>query len=166
MEQNKQAFVELIAKNQGIIHKVCSMYTRSEEDHRDLFQEVLVQLWRAYGSFAGKSKISTWMYRIALNTAISGLRKKERRPQPGELNTEALQLPGIERDPELEEKKTFLYKAIEQLSKVEKAIVMLHLEDHSYEEIAAIIGITKTNVGVKLNRIKGKLRKIMKPHFQ
>ena len=131
----------------------------------DLFQEILLQLWRAYDSFRGQSKITTWMYRVALNTAISGYRKQKRRPQQNSLTVEELQIAVEEYDQEWEEKRKFLYKAINQLSEVEKAIVMLYLEGQSYDEIAEIIGITRTHVGVKLNRIKTKLKKILIPHF-
>lgn len=141
------------------------MYCNQEEERRDLFQDIVLQLWRAYESFKGDSKISTWMYRVALNTAISGFRKQKRKPEQSQLSDRAYQIPLMAPDPDMEEKRAFLYKAIEQLSEVEKAIVMLHLEDHSYEEIAEIIGITANYVGVKLNRIKQRLKKILQPHF-
>ncbi len=161
----EQQFIELVSDNQGLIHKVCSMYYDREEDRRDLFQEVVLQLWRAYDSFKGQSKISTWMYRIALNTAISGFRKEKRRPKGEEISHLTQSLPLVGPDPDWEEKRKFLYQAISQLSEIEKAIVMLHLEDHSYDEIGEIVGITRNYVGVKLNRIKDKLRKILVPHF-
>jgi RNA polymerase sigma-70 factor (ECF subfamily) len=161
----EQEFVQLISEHQGLIHKVCHMYTREEQARNDLFQEIVLQLWRAYGSFRGQAKITTWMYRVALNTAISGLRKEKRRPQTGELDPQVLQLPQASYDPDQEEKRRYLYRAIAQLSEVEKAIVMLYLEEHSYDEIAEVIGITRNHVGVKLNRIKAKLAKLITPHF-
>lgn len=165
MNREEKAFIELIAEHQGLIHKVCSMYCDEADDRHDLFQEVVLQLWRAYGSFRGEAKVSTWMYRIALNTAISGFRKHKRRPQGESLSQQMVDIPYQGPDPDWEEKRRFLHQAIGQLSEVEKAIVMLHLEDHSYDEIAEIVGITRNYVGVKLNRIKEKLRKIMVPHF-
>ncbi|MEM7367113.1 MAG: sigma-70 family RNA polymerase sigma factor [Bacteroidota bacterium] len=165
MKQQEQAFVQLITRHQGIIHKVCGMYCNQDEERRDLFQDIVLQLWRAYESFKGESKISTWMYRVALNTAISGFRKQKRKPEQSRLSDRAYEVPIVLPDPDMEEKRTFLYKAIDQLSEVEKGIVMLHLEDHSYEEIAEIIGITPNYVGVKLNRIKQRLKKILQPHF-
>lgn len=141
------------------------MYCDQEEERRDLFQEVVLQLWRAYDSFRGQAKVSTWMYRIALNTAITGFRKQKRRPHMETLPDSSTVLPSYDPDYEQDEKRKLLYQAIDQLSEIEKAIVMLHLEDHSYDEIAEIVGITSNHVGVKLNRIKGKLRKIMVPHF-
>jgi RNA polymerase sigma factor (sigma-70 family) len=161
----EQAFVQLIAEHQGLIHKVCHMYTREENARSDLFQEIVLQLWRAYGSFRGQAKITTWMYRVALNTAISGLRKEKRRPQASDLDVQTLQIPQAPYDPDQEEKRRYLYQAIAQLSEVEKAIVMLYLEEHSYDEIAEVIGITRNHVGVKLNRIKTKLAKLITPHF-
>jgi RNA polymerase sigma factor (sigma-70 family) len=161
----EETFIALISTHQGLIHKVCSMYCDQEEERRDLFQEVVLQLWRAYDSFRGQAKVSTWMYRIALNTAITGFRKRKRRPQMETLPDSSTALPSYDPDYEQDEKRQLLYQAINQLSEIEKAIVMLHLEDHSYDEIAEIVGITSNHVGVKLNRIKGKLRKIIVPHF-
>lgn len=161
----KEAFIELIEKNQGIIHKVCNMYCDGPQDRKDLFQEILLQLWRSYANFRGEARMSTWMYRVALNTAISGLRKRKRREVEQGLSDRELELVALSPDREKEEKKKFLYEAIKLLSDVEKAIIMLHLEEHTYEEIAGIIGITSNNVGVKINRIKVKLKKILLPHF-
>lgn len=151
--------------HQGIVHKVCRLYCTDPGDRRDLFQEILLQLWRAWPRFRGEAKISTWMYRIALNTAISDLRKRKRRPELEQMPEGELKI-GMN-DPSLEdrEKSTFLYNAINQLSKVEKAIVMLYLESHSYEEIAEIVGITPNHVGVKLSRIKQKLKQLLSPHL-
>ncbi|MCB0855278.1 MAG: RNA polymerase sigma factor, partial [Bacteroidetes bacterium] len=119
----------------------------------------------AYDSYQGKAKITTWMYRVALNTAISGFRKQKRKPEHFTISDRELEIPQVIANPDLSEETRWLYKAIEQLSEVEKAIIMLHLEEHSYDEIADIIGITRTHVGVKINRIKEKLRKIMLPHI-
>ncbi|MEL6671810.1 MAG: sigma-70 family RNA polymerase sigma factor [Bacteroidota bacterium] len=164
-EIKQQAFVDLISEHQGILHKVSKMYCDDDELRRDLFQEMLLQLWKAFPRYEGRSKISTWMYRIALNTAISSFRKQKKKEQEEELGEVALAIPFEVEDREQEEKKAFLYRAIQQLSEIEKGIVMLHLEDHSYEEIAEIIGITRNHVGVKLNRIKAKLAKMVVPYF-
>ncbi|AFM04250.1 RNA polymerase sigma factor, sigma-70 family [Bernardetia litoralis DSM 6794] len=154
-------FVAFIQKHQGIIHKVCRMYCDSEDDRQDLFQEVLFQLWKSYPKFRGDSKISTWMYRIALNTAIARLRKVKRKPSEFSLSDSTLQFPDTPSDTEKEEQLKNLQLAIQKLSKVEKGIIMLYLEEKSYDEIAEIIGITKTNVGVKINRIKKKLKETL-----
>ncbi|MFK7973174.1 MAG: RNA polymerase sigma factor [Bacteroidia bacterium] len=158
------AFLDLITQHQGIIHKVCRTYCDAPEERRDLFQEVVLQLWRSHDKFRGESKPSTWMYRIALNTAISGFRKKSRRPQYTGLPDYVLDMPAPEGDPDYFEKRSLLYQAIGQLSEVEKAVVMLYLEEKSYDEIAEIMGITVNYVGVKLNRIKTKLKHLMQPY--
>lgn len=160
--QREKYFSELAEQNQGIIHKVCSMYCEKESERQDLFQDILIQWWRAFPSFKGQSKFSTWAYRVAINTAISNYRKSKRRLDYQSLDTAALQIPDYKnQSEEYEERSRVLHLAIKQLSKIEKAIIMLYLEDHSYEEISKIIGITKSNVGVKINRIKIKLKKIM-----
>lgn len=161
----EQEFVELVNDHQGIIHKVCSMYCDHEDERKDLFQEIILQLWRAFGSYKGESKFTTWMYRVALNTAISGFRKKKRRPEYQALTENEFGITWEDEGLEKREQTKFLYQAIEQLSEIEKAIVMLYLEDHSYDDIAQIMGITRNHVGVKLNRIKGKLKKTLVPHF-
>lgn len=166
MKQNQEPFLEIISIHQRIIHKVCRLYSHTADDREDLFQEILLQLWRAYGSFKGDAKISTWMYRVALNTAISGFRKSSRRPLTSELDATAFQAMADLPNPEVEENKQLLYKAIALLSDLERAIIMLYLEEHSYDEIAEIIGITSNYVGVKISRIKSKLKDILSPHMR
>ncbi len=124
-----------------------------------MFQEIVLQLWKSFPTFRGESKLSTWMYRIALNTAISGFRKK--RITTTELSSISFQLQDTATAPQEEEMKA-LYAAIEKLTDVEKSIVLLFLEDKPYEEIADITGITANYVAVKMNRIKEKLRKLIK----
>ena len=161
-QQLEQQFSELAEQHQGIIHKVCSMYCEKEADRKDLFQDILIQWWRAFPSFKGQSKFSTWAYRVAINTAISNFRKQKRQLDFHALETSSLQIPDYSnRSEEYEERSRLLYLAINKLSKIEKAIIMLHLEDHNYEEIGTIIGITKNHVGVKINRIKTKLKKLL-----
>ena len=130
------------------------MYNENPEDVNDLFQDVILNLWKAYPSFRGESKEETWMYRVALNTCISVLRKQSRKPDFIPLNIEAEVLTGSD-DENLLAK---MYALISKLNKVEKAIILLYLEDKPYDEISAIIGISKTNVGVKLSRIREKLK--------
>lgn len=164
MSPQETFFTQLITDHQGIIHKVCNLYCDTRDDRRDMFQEIVLQLWRGYASFKEESKITTWMYRVALNTAITGLRKRKRRPDHLDLE-DAIHIPQPQGNPDLPEELTMLYKAIAQLSEVERAITMLYLEEHSYDEIADIVGITANNVGVKINRIKTKLRKMLTPHL-
>jgi RNA polymerase sigma-70 factor (ECF subfamily) len=143
-----------------MLYRVCRLYCVAASDRQDLFQEIVFQLWRSYPSFRGEARISTWLYRIALNTAISGLRKK-RGPvttvDPERMPTE---LQDIQYSAEQEEKLRLLYAAIEQLSEVERALTMLYLEDKSYQEMEEILGISQNNLRVKMNRIRDKLRKI------
>src|SRR5579863_5299892 len=143
-----------------MLYKVCRLYCFSVADRQDLFQEIVLQLWRSYPGFRGEARISTWLYRIALNTAISGLRKKQsliRTVDPERLPTE---LQDIQYSAEKEEQVRLLYTAIEQLSEVERALTMLYLEDRSYQEMEEILGISQNNLRVKMNRIRDKLRKI------
>lgn len=137
------------------------MYADRREDREDLFQEIVLQLWRSFPGYKGEAKITTWMYRIALNTAITHLRKETRRAKSTQLDEVALQVPaGLE--PEPEERVEAMYRAIQQLTTVEKALVMLYMDDHSYRSMTEIMGISESNVGFKLNRIKAKLRNLVK----
>lgn len=157
----EKEFVKIISENQGIIHKVCSVYCDSEEDRRDLFQEILTQLWKSYATFRNESKFSTWMYRVAINTAITSFKKIKRQPEQKSLVPELMQIAGEEYNPEIEEQVLLLHRAIAQLSGIEKSIILLFLENRDYEEIAEITGITRNYVRVKMNRIKHKLKKYM-----
>lgn len=156
---NQQEFLSLVNQNQGIIHKICNLYGHSATDREDLFQEITIQLWRAYPKFRGESKFSTWLYRIALNTAISDFRKQNRQVVTTELDQNLTELAYTPYDYEKEEKLQWLYQAIRELPEIDKAIVILYLEDNSYEEMEAILGINQNNLRVKMNRIKEKLRK-------
>ncbi len=157
----EKEFVQIIQKNQGIIHKVCNIYCDFEEDRNDLFQEIVAQLWKSFPSFRQESKFSTWMYRVALNTAITSFKKTKRRPDQNRLTYENFQFEDEKYDIETEENIKRLHNAVAQLTGVEKSIVLLFLEDKKYEEIAEITGITQNYVRVKMNRIKKKLKKLM-----
>ena len=153
----KKEFSELIQKNQGIIHKVTLVYTNSVVEREDLFQEICLQLWKSYPNFREEAQFSTWMYRVALNTAISNIRKKN-----NSLVFETLKeykLPA--ESPEDNENIKLLYWAISKLNRIDKALILLWLEEKNYDEIASIIGITKKNVSVKLVRIKRKLEELV-----
>jgi RNA polymerase sigma-70 factor (ECF subfamily) len=150
-------FLQLINTHQGIIHKICRLYRDTPQDREDLFQEIIFQLWRSVPSFEGKAKFSSWMYRIALNTAILPFRKK--RPDIRYTG----QLPDNPEEPhEPDEQQEQLLHALKQLNDADKALITLYLEDLSYKEIAEITGITENNVGVKLNRIKNKIQQLLK----
>ncbi|MGA0560610.1 RNA polymerase sigma factor [Larkinella sp. VNQ87] len=157
----EKEFVRLLNQHPGLLYKVCSLYGPKPEDREDLFQEIVLQLWKAYPTFKHESSVTTWLYRIALNTAISNYRRKTVRVQAVPFSDSDLQIPDLSDDTLADEVKA-LYAAIEHLSPIEKAVITLYLDDKSYEEMAAIIGISKTHVGVKLNRIKTKLEKLLK----
>ncbi len=157
----EKEFLQVIQKNQGIIHKVCNIYCDFEEDRNDLFQEIVAQLWKSYPSFREESKFSTWMYRVALNTAITSFKKNKRRPDQSSLSYDNFQIADEKYDTETEENIKQLHRAVSQLTGVEKSIVLLYLENKKYEEIAEITGITQNYVRVKMNRIKKKLKKLM-----
>lgn len=158
----EREFIVLLKEHQKIIYKVCNLYMQSHADREDLFQEITLQAWKAYGNFRGDSKFSTWLYRVALNTAITFYRKEKKNIV---LNVETLpELSEINVD-QIEEKTKAMYMAIGELSKIDKAIVMLYLEDYNYNQISEVIGITPNNIAVKMNRIKIKLKELSKRHF-
>jgi len=156
----KDQFLKLIAENQGLIYKVCNMYCNNKLDKEDLFQDIVLQLWRSYPAFKGDSKVSTWMYRIAINNAITRLRKETRREKFAGLDEEALRVAAAGND-NVDEDIAQMYEAIKKLSEVERALTMLYMDDCSYKEIAEILGLSESNVGFKLNRIKAKLRTLI-----
>lgn len=158
----QSAFVALVHEHRALLHKVCNLYCSSIHDRQDLFQEIIIQLWRSYPGFRGEAKFSTWLYRIALNTAISDLRRQKRRVALADPENLPAELQDIQYAKEKEEQLQQLYAAIGQLTEVEKALVMLYLEDKSYEEMEEILGINQNNLRVKMNRIKEKLRKLTK----
>lgn len=153
-------FVQLINQHQALIHKVCNLYGHTLPDREDLFQEIVIQLWKAYPKFRGESKFSTWMYRIALNTAISGLRRRKTHITSFEPERLPTNIQEEAYDRHREDQLQQLYAAIRELSEVERALVMLYLEDKSYEEMEDILGINQNNLRVKMNRAKEKLRKL------
>lgn len=155
----ENGFLKIVEDNQGIIYKVCKMYRDTREDQEDLFQEIVLQLWKSYPKFRGESKVSTWMYRIALNTAIAIFRKNKIELEFNEKIPKEHHSKYIETPSENEER---LFEAIRTLNKAERAIIALYLEDYSYNEIGEITGITENYVGVKISRIKEKLKNILK----
>jgi RNA polymerase sigma factor (sigma-70 family) len=154
-------FVQVIKLNEGIIYKITAVYCNSAEDQKDLYQEIVYQLWKSYESFRGDAKISTWLYRIALNTAIAHINHEKKRGNRIPIDIELLNT-AAEQDTITTERFNSMYAAIKQLNTAEKGIILLFLEGNSYEEIAAITGFTKTNIGTRLGRIKEKLRSQLK----
>ena len=156
-------FVTELQDNQNIVHKVCSLYTNNRDSHNDLFQEITIQLWKAYPKFRGESKFSTWMYRVALNTAITLYRKSKKTVKTQDYDDIIYRIKSDEYDQTQEQQLKLLYKAVRQLGDIDKALVFLYLEDKDYSEIAETLGITEVNARVKMNRIKNKLRTILNP---
>jgi RNA polymerase sigma-70 factor (ECF subfamily) len=160
--ESEKPFVNLINENQGLIHKVCMMYTNDRDSRNDLFQEIVLQLWRSFPTFRGEAKITTWMYRIALNTAISGLRKQGRSIKTEDIREKHFNF-SDDNDDTLEENYQKLQWAIRQLTEIERAMIMMALDEIPYDEIAETIGITQNNVRVRMNRIREKIKKMMTP---
>lgn len=152
-----QQFTSVIKENKGLIFKVSAMYTNSTDDRNDLQQEIVYQLWKSFGSFNQDSKLSTWMYRVALNTAISHLKQTKRRVSTIPLDLDADRF-AEDYDRTEEEQIQQLYAQIQSLNLLDRGIILLFLEGKKYEEIASIIGITPSNVGTRISRIKEKLR--------
>ncbi|HEX8429468.1 sigma-70 family RNA polymerase sigma factor [Hymenobacter sp.] len=157
-------FIAVVNEYQPLLRRVCRLYCADTDDRQDLFQEVVLQLWRAWPKYVPQpgTKLSTWLYRIALNVAISNLRQRTRRPQPTSLEGAALQLAQeVEPAGYEPEEMAALYSAINRLSDVDKAFVLLYLEERTYEEMAEILGITQNNVRVKMHRVQDKLRHLL-----
>ncbi len=154
-------FVALLDEHQNIIHKICRLYTNNEVEHEDLFQEISIQLWRSYGRFEGKSKFSTWMYRVGLNTAITLYRKEKKRLNTQPLNDQFTAIAQEEYNAQVDEQMAWLYQKIKDFSEIDKALVLLYLEDKRYDEIAETLGISAGNARVKMNRIKERLKKML-----
>lgn len=147
-------FMDMIKLHERIIYKVVSFYADIDQSINDLYQEVILNLWKAYPSFRGDSKVSTWIYRIALNTCITFFRRSKLTPHPIDL---AYDIPDTaNNNDEIRE----LYNLINRLGKIERALVLLYLDEKSYKEIAEITGFTVTNVATKLSRIKEKLKQM------
>ena len=162
----EKEFEKLIRENESLLYKVCRMYAYTAEDRQDLSQEIIIQLWKSYPRFKGNSKLSTWLYRVAINTAITGLRKKKdfiTSVEPSDLPLHIIdESSNHEEDDQLQR----LHEAIGQLNPIEKAIVMLYLEDRSYEEMEDVLGMSQGNLRVRMTRIKDKLRELNKKQWK
>jgi len=156
-------FIIELEENQNIVHKICKIYTDNTDAHNDLFQEITIQLWKAYPKFRGDAKFSTWMYRIALNTAITLYRKSKRQIRTQDFDSVLYKVKATTYDDTEEQQLKLMYDAIKQLNDIEKALVFLYLEDKNYKEISDTIGISEVNARVKMNRVKTKLKNILNP---
>lgn len=157
MKPNEAEFLARIKAHQGILYKISKMYMDNRDDQEDLFQEMICQLWKVYGSFRGDSQFSTWMYRVAVNTAIAFFKKEKKKPDRYEITTDNIR--ETDDDPGVKELQLeHFYKALHKLDKIEKALVFYHLEGYSHQEIGSNMGISEGNARVKLSRAKTKLK--------
>lgn len=159
-QTDKEEFLSLLKSYQGIIHKVNLVYFSVLEDRKDNFQEAVYNMWKAYPAIKNREKIASWIYAIAINTAISKIRKDSRCLFPGDI--ESIHIPTLDDSAELTFDFQQLLAAIRQLKGVDKSIMLLYLEDYSYNEIGEIIGISSSNVGARINRAKKQLEKLLK----
>lgn len=162
LQANKDQFLHLIQHNKKLIFKVCNTYCSDPEDRKDLVQEVIIQLWRSYATYNNKYKLSTWMYRIALNTAISFYRSNKKHSQTAPISDFILEIPEEAPSHDLDDKVTQLYQFINQLNKLDKALMILYLDNNSYKDMGEILGISETNVATKISRIKQHLKQQFK----
>ncbi|MFV8351995.1 RNA polymerase sigma factor [Flavobacterium sp. XS1P32] len=161
MKAKEQDFLTRIEKHKGILYKVSKMYMDNHDDQQDLFQEIVCQLWKSYDSFRNESQFSTWMYRVAINTAIVFLKKEKRKVDKYEIASENIKEETD--DSEIKESQIeHFYKAVQKLEKIDKAIIFYQLEGFSHKEIGDNLGISEGNARVKLNRAKEKLKEIIK----
>ncbi len=160
MNTKEQEFLKKIEQHKGILYKVSKMYMDNLDDQKDLFQEIIYQIWKSYNNFKNESLFSTWMYRVALNTAIVFLKNEKRKPDKYELPVSNFSIDERDSD-EKENQLNHFYKALHKLEKIDKAIIFYHLEGYSHKEIGDNLGISEGNARVKLNRAKNKLTAII-----
>ena len=151
-------FLEMIGAKKRTIYKVCYIYANDQDDLNDLFQETVLNLWKSFPRYRGDSTLNTWVYRIAMNTCITFLRRSSSRPQTVPITAQVAS--SLETDEETASRLRDLYRLINQLGKLERALILLWLEERSYQEMADILGLSKANVAVKLTRIREKLKKM------
>ena len=161
MSSLEKEFLEKIEKHKGVIFKISKMYMDDFDDQKDLFQEITFQVWKAYPTFEGRSEFSTWLYRIALNTAILFLKSEKRRSFIQNNEVSNFKINQEEYDDEDEQKLKKMYEAINQLNAIDKALIFYYLENYSGKQIAEQMGISEVNARVKMNRAKEKLKQLI-----
>jgi len=160
---SEQEFIKLLNTHLKIVYKVCNLYMDSKTDREDLFQEITLQAWKSFATYRGDAQFSTWLYRVALNTAITFFRKEKKQIQ----TTYSEVFPDVSSsENNIEEQVIAMYKAIGNLNNIDKALVMLYIEDYSYIEIGEMLGITPNNVAVKMIRVKAKLKEETEKIYQ
>jgi len=156
------AFLKLINQHKGIIYKASRMYADSAEDREDLQQEILIQLWKSYQNFKGNSEFSTWMYRVAINTAITFLKKEKQRVHYHSEAPLHFEVPHEDYNPAKDKQLEIFYKAVQELHVLEKAVIFYFMEGMSHKDIGSNLGLSEGNARVKLNRTKEKIQQIIK----
>jgi RNA polymerase sigma-70 factor (ECF subfamily) len=164
-EDLHNAFVSEIKQHERIIYKICHLYADTEADREDLYQEIVIQSWKGYPKFRGDSKFSTWLYRIAINTALAGISKLKRSVTAPTADGTLPEIAEDNNDQRDVEQLDLLYTAIKTLNDIEKAIVMLYLDGNTYEEMENVMGIAAGTLRVKMARVKEKLRTITKNKY-
>jgi RNA polymerase sigma factor (sigma-70 family) len=161
----KEQFISIIKEHQNLIFKICHSYCANPENRQDLQQEILIQLWRSLDKFDGRVKISTWIYKVALNTAIFFYRNDFKHTgKHVQIDTSIISLSHAEPDMDHNENIAMLYRFIERLNEMDKALMLLYLDDNKYKDIAEILGLSETNVATKINRIKKTLKEQFDSH--
>jgi RNA polymerase sigma factor (sigma-70 family) len=155
--EKKEKFIAAIKEKERFIYKIASLYTNNSDDKKDLIQEIFYQLWKSFDTFNQKSSFSTWVYRVALNVAIYQFKISKKRMVTVPIDEQVLEYPNNE-NTQNEQKWQIFKQQIDKLNLLDKGIVMLYLDNKNYEEIGEIIGISASNVGTKLSRIKEKLK--------
>lgn len=162
MADNKPAFEKMVAGNKGIVYRICNSFCSEKEDKDDLAQEILYNLWKSYATYTPDHKLSTWVYRVAMNVAISFYRKEKRALHFSPYSEELMKFETDNTSGENDENVKMLYQFIQELKEVEKSVLILYLDDKSHREISEIVGISESNVGTKINRIKEQLKQKFK----
>lgn len=160
MKSLKEEFLEILSNYQGILHKVNLIYFRNETDREDNFQEIVYQLWKSYPGLRNKKSIGSWFYAVSINTSISRSRNKSRIEYREEF-PESPDATDIYAETSREDSLSLLLNGIQNLNEIDKSIMLLYLEEKSYDEIAEILGMSKTNVGTRINRAKETLKKAL-----
>lgn len=163
MKSNQKEFLKILSAYQGIIHKVNQVYFKSKIDKEDNFQEVVYQLWRSFPSLQNKEKPASWIYAVAINTSISKVRQ-DSRIKFCETSDSALNIEAATPNEQQEQNENYqrLINALYKLNEIDKSIMLLYMEDYSYEEIAEIVGMSSSNIGMKIHRLKNRLQKQLK----
>ncbi|MBB6371064.1 RNA polymerase sigma-70 factor (ECF subfamily) [Chryseobacterium shigense] len=160
--QTETNFLKLVNQHKGILYKTSRIYADSVEDREDLQQEILIQLWKSYQSFKGNSEFSTWMYRVAINTAITYLKKEKQRAGNHTETPHYFEIQNEDYNPSKDEQLEIFYSVVQELKAIEKAVIFYFMEGMSHKEIGENLGLSEGNARVKLNRTKEKIQQIIK----